>query len=527
MRRLLVIGAVLVAATAFVALSAGASGDGGGGYQVRAIFDNAFSLIEGEDVRVSGVNVGKIKTLEVTPDNRAAVVMDITRPGFQDFRADAKCTIRPQSLIGEKFVECSLTEPRPQGERPPPALREIPEGRAGAGQRLLPVERTSKPVDVDLINNITRLPQRQRLAVILNELGAGVAGRERDLNETIRRANPALGATNEVLRLIGEQNQVLRKLAVDSDTVLSPLSRDRERVASFIEQAGVVSQATAERRADLERNFERLPRFLEELRPTMTRLEGFADEFQPVLTDLRAAAPDINRMFRELGPFSRAGIPAVESLGDALVVGRPALLRSKPIIDDLRRLTDDARPLADDLAALTTSLRDSGGIERVMDYLFFQAAAINGFDRFGHYLRAGLIVNTCTQYATDPAPGCSSRYNQSDSSAAQASAASASNIRRTFAAKAGEDHSAEALRGDDGDGERSRTARTGKPRASGGQPAPLRLPSAVLPGEAPARPPAGDRPAVTTTQPSTATQPSGGASPAQEGLLDYLLGDGA
>src|SRR3712207_2729053 len=105
--------------------------------------------------------------------------------------------------------------------------------------------------------------------------------------------------------------------------------------------------------------------------------------------------------------FSRAGIPAVESLGDALEVGRPALLRSKPIIDDLRRLTGEAAPLVGDLAELTTSLRDSGGIERLMDYLFFQVAAVNGYDALGHYLRAGLIVNTCSTYSSTPQSGCS------------------------------------------------------------------------------------------------------------------------
>ena len=32
--------------------------------------------------------------------------MNIADPGFQDFRSDATCLIRPQSLIGEKFVDC-------------------------------------------------------------------------------------------------------------------------------------------------------------------------------------------------------------------------------------------------------------------------------------------------------------------------------------------------------------------------------------------------------------------------------------
>ena len=112
------------------------------------------------------------------------------------------------------------------------------------------------------------------------------------------------------------------------------------------------------------------------------------------------------------------------------LVGRPALQRTRPIIEDLRDLVGEARPLASNLAELTTSLRDSGGIERLMDYLFFQVGAINGYDTLGHYLRAGLIVNTCTTYTATPQPGCSARFRQRDSSAARASAASADNVNR-------------------------------------------------------------------------------------------------
>ena len=80
-------------------------------------------------------------------------------PGYQDFRQDAECIVRPQSLIGERFVECTPTQPRSPGDEPPPALRQD-RGRAdGEGQYLLPVERTGKPVDLDLINNIMRQPE--------------------------------------------------------------------------------------------------------------------------------------------------------------------------------------------------------------------------------------------------------------------------------------------------------------------------------------------------------------------------------
>ena len=89
--------------------------------------------------------------------------MKIDDPGFQDFRRDASCLIRPQSLIGEKFVDCHPTLPRAPGSKPPPPLEKIPAGQPGAGQYLLPLENNSTSVDPDLINNIQQLALRAAL----------------------------------------------------------------------------------------------------------------------------------------------------------------------------------------------------------------------------------------------------------------------------------------------------------------------------------------------------------------------------
>src|SRR5213078_2106736 len=106
------------------------------------------------------------------------------------------------------------------------------------------------------------------------------------------------------------QNKVLAQLARDSDTVLAPLAARRQQVADFVVKAGDVNQATADRRADLERTFQRPPKFLSELRPTMTRLGAFADQAAPVTEDLGSEAPALSRFAKALKPFSEAGIPA-------------------------------------------------------------------------------------------------------------------------------------------------------------------------------------------------------------------------
>ena len=411
----------LVAAVVVVAVVLVSSREDKSSYQVRAIFDNAGFVIPGEDVKIAGVKVGKVTSLDVTEDFKAAVVLDITEPGYQDFRGDASCIVRPQNLIGERFVECKPTQPRASSSQPPPPLREIRNG-PGKGQRLLPVTNTMQTVDIDLIGNTMRAPERERLSLILNEFGTGLAGRGRDLNEVIRRANPALQETNKVLAILAAQNNQLEQLAVNSDKILSPLARDRVRVASAIRNSTEVAGATAEKRVALAAGIRKLPTFLDELTPTMVRLGNLADASTPVLTDLGTNPEAINQLVERLGPFSEASIPAVDALGEATKTGTPAVIAAQPVVADLAGLAKAVQPVGVTLREVLESFRDTGGIERLMDYIFYQVAAINGFDAVGHYLRAQLIVNQCATYSIKPVPGCSAKFPASTASSSAASA---------------------------------------------------------------------------------------------------------
>jgi len=517
-KRILAMASVLLAAGALVVFGTGAGNDAGG-YRVRAIFMNAFSVIPGEDVKIAGVKVGKIESLDVTPDHKAAVVLRIDRAGFDDFRTDAECTIRPQSLIGEKFVECTPTQPRPENAQPAPKLRKIQRG-PGKGQYLLPVSQTSKPVDLDLLNNTLRLPDRERLAIILNELATGLAGRGGDLRQAVTNADPALKETDKVLGILAAQNRVLAGLARNSDTILAPLARDRAKVADFVTQANITAQATAERSDPLEQNIAKLPAFLRELKPTMERLGGLSDQMTPVLTDLGAEAPSINRFIKELGPFSQAAIPAFQSLGAAADVGGPALTKSKPIITDVGQLASTSKPLTSNLAALLTSLKDTGGIERLMDYLFYQVAAINGFDADGHYLRAGLILNACSQYAIAASPDCLATFPNSGSASARAAGATSvpgyADTRRSDSLRELDAyfHGKTLHLGGDARSSAKDSTKTDSGSASTGaapaqQPAPAAAPAQQQPA-----------PAAAPSQP-----PASGDDPSSA-LLDYLLGGG-
>jgi len=413
--------------------------DESGAYQVRAVFDNGGFTVPGVDVRVAGANVGSVDSVDVslpgetvtddpadpTSPGKAIVIMSIDDPGLQDFREDASCLIRPQSLIGEKFIDCSVTDPRPPGTEAPPALEQVPEGEPGAGQYLLPLENNGKSVDQDLINNIYRLPYAQRFRIILNELGAGLATRGPELNETITRANPTLMEVNKVLKILSDDNERLAKLAENSDNNLTRLARVRTNMTGFFRNAGDTAGATAERSEDMRQNLRNLPPTLRDLRSTFVALGRFAGDARPVFQTLRPAARDISRFTTSTAPWAQATERSLTSLGRATRTAEPDLIASRPIIRKLGQQAKTGKQPFTQLNFLLGSTRKADGFRNLMKFFYRTTSVLNGFDALGHFQRTNLIITGCTTYAISVLgfAGCNTSWATTRTSvAAEASA---------------------------------------------------------------------------------------------------------
>jgi ABC-type transporter Mla subunit MlaD len=429
-RRLVISLAVLVTAVC-VGAALGAGGDGdGGGYRVRAIFDNASFVIAGEDVKVAGVNVGTIDSLDVDDQHRAVVVLKIDDPAFRPFRTDAKCHVGLQSLIGEQFIECEPTQVRGGDRAPAPELPTIKDGEPGAGQHLLPIGRTSSPVGADLLNNIMRVPQRQRLPLIINELGAGLSGNGEALSAALKRASPTLQQADELVATLARQNAMLGKLVDDSDAVLAPLAKRRKDLGTFVENVGDTAAATAREGDALEQNFARFPAFLQQLGPAADRLAEMADQTTPAIRNLASEAATVNASTKLLGPLAKQATPTLKTLGKVADEGRKTFPKFEAQADQLNQLGTPLVPLAENLAKLSSSFDDTGGIESLMSFIYFYTGAVNGEDASGHYTRAGLGFSSCVDRSdaksvTDTL-GCSAAFFDKDAAAATAARATAS-----------------------------------------------------------------------------------------------------
>ncbi len=403
-------GGLCVAAAIVAVLLATAAGGSSGGYTVRAIFDDAGNLVNSENVKIDGVKVGVVGTVVPTSNGRAAVMLKIENPGFQDFRADASCTIEPQALIGEKYVNCLPTQSRAEGAPLPPPLHRIPAGREGAGEYLLPVVNTSSPVGVDLLSDIGHLPENQRLTIILNELGTGFAGRGSDLSAVLHRSNPALRELEKVFGILASENKVLGNLAVEGNRALVPIARERKQFSEFFAQSSTVAVATARHNSELATNLHEFPTFIRELRPYAKHLEAFAEQSIPTFTDLGVAAPGIDRTFQNIGPFSASTTQFFKSLGASSGKIGKALVNTQPLLTRIESLGSATKPFAKSFSELLSSVRSTGGLERLLDFIFMGAGDINGYDSLGHFARAAVVGNKCVAYKITLEPECRSNF---------------------------------------------------------------------------------------------------------------------
>jgi ABC-type transporter Mla subunit MlaD len=400
MRRLLVIAIVLAAGVGAFVVANASAGSGDPDQPTYTVeLDNAFGIVNGADVKVAGVRAGHVTGMRVEPHNHPALVdIAIEKTGFGSLRTDAFCETKPQSLIGEYYVDC----------RPGTSPNRLQPGAT------LPVEQTASTIPFDLINDVMRRPYRERLQIILNELGAGVGGRADDIQATVARAVPALRETDQVLAILADQNKTLANLTHDADTVIGDLAANRRNVGRFVTETRQTAQASAERRAQIAASLQRLPEFLRELQPTMAKLGQATEAQTPALADLNASAGQLSTLLENLPGFADASRTGLKSLAELSRDGRPDLRAARPTIDQLNKFSTNTPELAGNLAIVLKDLNDRNravekdprspggkgytGFEALLQYVYDQAMAINAFDANGYMLKVNLFTSECSDY---------------------------------------------------------------------------------------------------------------------------------
>ena len=398
-RRISALCVVALAAIVVVISSVGAKD--GESYQVRAVFVNSAGITYNADVRVAGANVGSVRGIYVGKNGLASVILNIEDPAFQKFYLDAKCRIRLQSLIGEKFVDCdpgTPTEP------------ELPKDPADDSRVILPSSQTSSPVDPDELLNNMREPQRERFRVIMNELGITLTGRGQDLQDLLNRFDPTFMNVNKILKILARENKNLVTLAEDGDRSLKALAANRDHIVGMFRNADRAARATNVKQKELAETLRLLPAFLREMDETAPVLEEFANQAAPVAASARAASGDLSEFVSGTKEFADTANPALKAFGDTADVFRAQIPALMPVAETLEQIGDN-RGSVTNLKKLLTSFEKQGGYANLAAMAVGLVGAGNGKDSFGHFMRSVAVLDpNCFIYNQQRHTGCGADF---------------------------------------------------------------------------------------------------------------------
>jgi phospholipid/cholesterol/gamma-HCH transport system substrate-binding protein len=366
--------AALVAAVALLAL---AMFGGGGGYRVDAVFESAGQLVNGNQVRVGGANIGTISDIELDDAAQAVVTMEIDDE-FAPLHEGTQATIRATSLSGIANRYISL-QPGPNN------ADEIEDGGR------IDADETSAPVDIDVLFNALDDETREGLRNLVRGSGTQYDGRGADANESIKYFAPFLSSTTELTRELALDQRVLERFVRDGAATVSAIAERSDDLEQLVSNTSTAMGAIADENVALERALDLLPDTLRKANTTFVNLRATLDDLELLVEESKPATRDLAPFLRALRPLVAEARPTVADLRDLISLPGPNndlidLTAKQPRLAQLTanvfpraiRTLDRAQPVVEYLRGYTPDL--TGWITK-----FAEAAGY--YDANGHYAR--------------------------------------------------------------------------------------------------------------------------------------------
>lgn len=348
-------------------------------YEVKAELPSAASLVSGNEVRIAGVRVGLISSVdaEQLDDGRSIAVATMKLDkSVQPIPEDSTVLVRQRSAMGLKYL---LLTPGKSDQ-----------GLEAGGT--LPESQADETVDMDQWFNMFQEPVRKAIQKNLAEYGGGFATRGADINQLIEDLPPLLRVAEPVAKNLSSRQTDLRGFV--------------DGLAQAAAEVAPVAETQADMFVQLDRTFVALA---EVARPYIqdSISEGVDTELSVIKN-----GPRIRPFLYTSADFLKALRPGAKALGESAPIvarsfdiGIPVLRSSPQLYDELAPTARSLRRFGESPAnneglntlirtneILTPLLRQVTPSQNVCNYLNLllrnAANMTAGGDGTGNYLRA-------------------------------------------------------------------------------------------------------------------------------------------
>ncbi len=300
-------------------------------YTIHAVFSSANGLRPNSLVRIAGINVGKVQSIDTVAGCRssgagqqkchaAEVTMTIDDQGLP-IHQDATFWIRPRIFLeGNFFVDIN------------PGSPSAPTVSSG---HTFPVQQGREPVQFDQVLTTLQMNTRTNLQILLQQYGRAVQQAGPSYNQSIQYWLPAYKYSSVVSHAtLGTQPHDLSNFVAQGGKVAGALDANPQRLQSLITDFNTTAGAFAQQNVALANAVRELPQTLAAATPAFNSL---------------------NAAFPPLRALARALIPGVVSTGPAVDASLPFISQLRLLVQpsELGGLVSDLSPTVPALAKLT------------------------------------------------------------------------------------------------------------------------------------------------------------------------------
>ncbi|MGZ4201814.1 MAG: MlaD family protein [Thermoleophilaceae bacterium] len=316
------------------------------GYRVKIDFPEAVTLADQADVRISGVNVGKVvgKHLVIVngqPKPLTEVTLELNSK-YAPIATDTRAILRQKTLLGETYVELSPGNRGTNGSNTVFDGGKLPDGQVAQTVQLDEIFRAFDPTT------------RRAFETWMQQQGVALGDRGQNLNDALGTLTPFAENTDKVLQVLNSQSDATSRLVRNTAAVFNALTARTGQLSQLITNSNRVFSTTAARDQELAAAFRAFPAFEDQSRAVSVRITQFANNTNPLIDQLRPAArqlsptlisaarlaPNLRGLFEDLDPLvkaSKRGLPAVSQFLDQT---RPVLAQADPFLRDLNPFID-------------------------------------------------------------------------------------------------------------------------------------------------------------------------------------------
>ena len=207
-------------------------------YQVNAIFTDATGILNGDPVKIAGVDVGKVVSFKVE-GGEAIVTMELT--GEADLPENVIAEIKFRNLLGQRII--NLAEPESPSSTP------LEPGGT------IPVENTHPALDLSVVfNNLRPLIQStnpEEINLVSRAILEVFKGREGDVAKI-------LGNVGELTQELADKDQRLARLVTNLDKLTEILNGEASSIRGGINRFGELMESLAQTTPTIERVVDQL-----------------------------------------------------------------------------------------------------------------------------------------------------------------------------------------------------------------------------------------------------------------------------